>query len=934
MSSVWSLLSEALCKINELNESNIIEKIKDGLGIHPSIYQEWEGNSFDINHGFDSGFTLLTVAAGDELTAIAKLLIGKGANVNAKRNDGSTPLHYAARNGCMEIVEALLEKGADVNALGKDDLVPLHYAAMKGETETVKALLKNGANIDAVDKNKIVPLHYAAQNGHTETVEVLLEEGANVNAMEEGGWIPLHCAVRHCRIEIVKKLLEKGATVNAADRDGKAPLHLAADRNHIEIVKLLINNGANVNTVDKCERTPLYWAALEGNEKIVKSLLAKKADPLLGSKSVKMLKPLVELMKNGSLKPAKQGQVDDEYDLIKYSLLLRSDSPFIDVVERGTFDKLIHPWFSETSDLTEEQKKLSKELLSMLKDIPYLARNEHESQMKALGDFLRKNANNGDLKRVLNLQRGEFKLTILHIMSSLDWYEAGECVNSLVKAGADPNICDDTGKTPLHYAARFGCSTFISFLLSKGDLNVPDKKGKTPLDIAIENHNYHVEVCFLTGEQQDLMEKLYNNITDPNKLQELLSEHKNNQDLKKCLVLRDREGKSQILQHARNVLCNNGTLCKRIESLLLEAGAIDYKGLDGEEDVPKSDIIWGNLISYQKELLKEYLDKVNKAQSMRELQQFVNEAIANGVRFNFLHQGSLYGAIYESKYSFMDCVVKRIKEMSESKSEKNPEVASKIICTLVSRGAVSYSLNSIVVIDKLESELKDHKDNMKKAYSDYVSRTREFAKVARSAATGEVKDAKCDNTTIYLEYSGNSAVRPAKITKGVRDLGLMQEKTGYSRSIIKIGKDEVEVIECEGNRHYTDLADGSDIALIFSTSLGELEVRLYPDKLNKERVIVEVRDQEKLKKLKDSNEEIGKKCFLGELSVYDAIKQGYFEKPKNLHKLSDQLSEKIMLPKQVLVEISKAVEGLNSGDMVKFAQSNRFFQGGSGGRGV
>ncbi|KAK7409434.1 hypothetical protein QQX98_008395 [Neonectria punicea] len=47
---------------------------------------------------------------------IVKLLLEKGANVEAKDDYGWTPLLWAAENGHEGIVKLLLEKGADIEA--------------------------------------------------------------------------------------------------------------------------------------------------------------------------------------------------------------------------------------------------------------------------------------------------------------------------------------------------------------------------------------------------------------------------------------------------------------------------------------------------------------------------------------------------------------------------------------------------------------------------------------------------------------------------------------------------------------------------------------------------------------------------------------------------------------------------------------------------
>ena len=67
-----------------------------------------------------------------ESIEIAKLLISKGVDVNAKDDVGWTPLHIAANVGHNEITELLIANGADVNAKGLHSKTPLHYAAIGG----------------------------------------------------------------------------------------------------------------------------------------------------------------------------------------------------------------------------------------------------------------------------------------------------------------------------------------------------------------------------------------------------------------------------------------------------------------------------------------------------------------------------------------------------------------------------------------------------------------------------------------------------------------------------------------------------------------------------------------------------------------------------------------------------------------------------------
>lgn len=57
--------------------------------------------------------------------SIVKLLLANNADVNARQSLGEMPIHYAAASGQPVLVELLIGKGADVNAKGPDEATPL-----------------------------------------------------------------------------------------------------------------------------------------------------------------------------------------------------------------------------------------------------------------------------------------------------------------------------------------------------------------------------------------------------------------------------------------------------------------------------------------------------------------------------------------------------------------------------------------------------------------------------------------------------------------------------------------------------------------------------------------------------------------------------------------------------------------------------------------
>jgi len=74
---------------------------------------------------------------------VAQLLLGRGANINARTNSGLTPLHTAVERGWIEVVHVLLEHGADVK--DTDGRTPFSLAKESGYDEIMKLLSEYGA---------------------------------------------------------------------------------------------------------------------------------------------------------------------------------------------------------------------------------------------------------------------------------------------------------------------------------------------------------------------------------------------------------------------------------------------------------------------------------------------------------------------------------------------------------------------------------------------------------------------------------------------------------------------------------------------------------------------------------------------------------------------------------------------------------------------
>ncbi|OUL35647.1 hypothetical protein BV372_10400 [Nostoc sp. T09] len=104
---------------------------------------------------------LLHYAAFDNSTEVAKLLIARGADVNAQINTG-TPLHRAAANNSREVAKLLISNGAELNILDTFlGQAPLHRAIEWGNLEVAELLILNGANINEISRSGESALHIA-----------------------------------------------------------------------------------------------------------------------------------------------------------------------------------------------------------------------------------------------------------------------------------------------------------------------------------------------------------------------------------------------------------------------------------------------------------------------------------------------------------------------------------------------------------------------------------------------------------------------------------------------------------------------------------------------------------------------------------------------------------------------------------------------------
>ena len=258
-------------------------------------------------------------AMGRDIETV-RLLIRQAADVNSSQGDGMTALHWAALNGDRELAKLLLYAGANVGAATRlGAYTPLFLAAKAGFAPVIDVLVKAGADATSPGMDGITPLMMAASSGETEAVRLLVEAGADVNAAEtERGQTALGFAAAFNNPDAIKMLLEYGADVDKKSNPRKAavrpnrrrqgqqqqqgqqqgqrrpqtggnprgeltPLMYATRQGHIEAARALVVGRANLEEVSADHSTALLIATINGNFDVAKFLVQEGADVTMAS---------------------------------------------------------------------------------------------------------------------------------------------------------------------------------------------------------------------------------------------------------------------------------------------------------------------------------------------------------------------------------------------------------------------------------------------------------------------------------------------------------------------------------------------------------------------------------------------------------------------------------------------------------------------------
>ncbi len=418
---------------------------------------------------------------------------------------GRTALHYACWNGHLEIVKYLVEdKKMDVNVTDISGFTPLHFVLFEhkdyrpGFEKYWEDDYARNPREKGFPGNRPIGAYrfkHVEINDSFEITKLLVSSGANINSYNDFDCTPLHYVAANGDLDILILLLKKGADVNAVNMYDANPLFDAVSYNNLKAVKILIKNGADID--HPCERFSishtydsfsLFQACSLGFLDIVKYLVENGAD----------IEQKGHLGRSSFLEAVTGGyNAHNKGDIVKYLLEKGAD---INVEDDYGKTPLRCAIYRADNILLEELFKRNVNIPNFENGenlIHYFARqhvHDDGGRSRYIKTKERAEAINHILKILLNKkhdinaknQEGETPLNIAastlgEHCSDAKTYDQYNTVELLLKNGADPNIPNNKGVTPLQKAALLNDFNTVKSLISNGaELTTNDKFAKSP----------------------------------------------------------------------------------------------------------------------------------------------------------------------------------------------------------------------------------------------------------------------------------------------------------------------------------------------------------------------------------------------------------------------------------------------------------------------
>jgi len=182
-------------------------------------------------------------------------------DIDVKDDNGCSPLMLASKRGHKGVVELLLQRGANLYSTDRSNHTALYHAVHQHHRLTAEALFKHAASSPVYENLRSVLL--------VDIKEMILEAAkAGFRA------ITLAC-IKRALHGCTPRESEAFIRLNK-DSQGRTPLHHAAGNGRKEVVPVLVQKGYEIETKDNEGNTPLVLAAIAGSPEVVELLIGDR----------------------------------------------------------------------------------------------------------------------------------------------------------------------------------------------------------------------------------------------------------------------------------------------------------------------------------------------------------------------------------------------------------------------------------------------------------------------------------------------------------------------------------------------------------------------------------------------------------------------------------------------------------------------------------
>ena len=225
----------------------------------------------DLEATDKEGYTPLHYAVMSGHLAAVEFLLAHDSNPHRPNAKGETALMLSLGSSMDDFakMKLLLEKGAAIDAQNAEGRTTLMLAARAMQKGALMYLLRRNADANVTDKSGATALSLLAANAKDRAVDArnygsmiraLAAVTLSVKQSDAEGMTPLMWTTISNLPEAVTPLLEKDADIHARSRDGRTALMWAACADAEEAAPLLLAHGAEMGAEDKQGRTALDWA--------------------------------------------------------------------------------------------------------------------------------------------------------------------------------------------------------------------------------------------------------------------------------------------------------------------------------------------------------------------------------------------------------------------------------------------------------------------------------------------------------------------------------------------------------------------------------------------------------------------------------------------------------------------------------------------------